>query len=102
MKVIDQLVVERCLELQPAQEAGHAEQFGAHGEACDGGDQRKLRRRENAGRSRQIAFHQGIHSDIGPTLSLVLTNDVRYPAIAVTPLILVIHDDSIVSLSRQR
>ena len=41
---------------------------------------------ENAGRSRQIAFHQGIHSDIGPNSSLVLTNDVRYPAIAVTPL----------------
>jgi hypothetical protein len=29
-------------------------------------NQRKLRRRENAGRSRQIAFHQSIHSDIGP------------------------------------
>jgi hypothetical protein len=28
--------------------------------------QRKARRRENAGRSCQIAFHQGIHSDIGP------------------------------------
>ena len=49
-------------------------------------NQRKLRRRENAGRSRQIAFHQGIHSDIGPNSLLVLTNDVRYPAIAVTPL----------------
>ena len=30
-------------------------------------NQRKVCRRENAGRSRQIAFHQCIHSDIGPT-----------------------------------
>ena len=27
---------------------------------------RKVRRRENAGRSSQIAFHQFVHSDIGP------------------------------------
>ena len=34
----------------------------------------------------QIAFHQGIHSDIGPLCCWSLTNDARYPAIAVTPL----------------
>ena len=37
VEVIDQLVVEASLELQRAHEAGHAEQFGAHGEACHGG-----------------------------------------------------------------
>jgi len=31
----------------------------------------KLRRRENAGRNSQIAFHQGIHSDIVPSCSLL-------------------------------
>lgn len=41
VKVIDELVVEACLELQRAHEAGYAEQFGAHGEACDGGDEPK-------------------------------------------------------------
>ena len=37
VKVIDQLVVAACVELERAHEAGDAEQFGAHGEACDGG-----------------------------------------------------------------
>ena len=37
VKVIDQLVVEAGVELQRSHQAGHAEQFGAHGEACDGG-----------------------------------------------------------------
>ena len=32
----------------------------------------KLRRRENAGRSNQIASHQCIHSDIGPELAVDL------------------------------
>ena len=67
VKVIDQLVVEARIELQRAHQAGHAEQFGAHGEAGDGGGEpEEGRSRENAGRRRQIAFHQGIHSDIGP------------------------------------
>ncbi len=34
-------------------------------------NQRKVRRREKAGRSRPIAFHQEIHSGI-PTLPLVV------------------------------
>ena len=68
VKVIDQLVVEAGVELQRSHQTGHAEQFGAHGEAATAvANQRKVRRRENAGRSRQIAFHQGIQSDIGPT-----------------------------------
>jgi len=37
VKVIDQLVVAACVELERAHEAGDAEQFGAHGEAGDGG-----------------------------------------------------------------
>src|ERR1700683_681916 len=37
VKVIDELIVEAGLELQRAHQAGHAEQFGTHGEACDGG-----------------------------------------------------------------
>jgi hypothetical protein len=41
VKVIDQLVVEAGVELQRAHQAGHAEQFGAHGEACDGGGEPK-------------------------------------------------------------
>ena len=42
-------------------------------------NQRKVCRRENAGRSSQIAFHQCIHGDIGPNSLLILMNDVRYP-----------------------
>ena len=41
VKVIDQLVVEAGVELQRAHETGYAEQFGAHGEACDGGGEPK-------------------------------------------------------------
>jgi hypothetical protein len=37
VEVIHQLIVEARLEVQRAHEAGDAEQFGAHGEACDGG-----------------------------------------------------------------
>ncbi len=33
----------------------------------------KLRRRENAGRSNQSAFHQAIHRDIAPSGSLLLS-----------------------------
>ena len=47
---------------------------------------RKVRRRENAGRSIQIAFHQSIHSDIGPNSLLFLLNDVVTLASAVTTL----------------
>ena len=35
-------------------------------------NQRKVCRRENAKRSCQIAFHQCIHSDIGPTKAVDL------------------------------
>jgi hypothetical protein len=42
-------------------------------------NQRKVRRRENAGRSCQIALHQGIHSAIGACSLPLLKNDVRYP-----------------------
>ena len=57
-----------------------------------------MRRRENAGRSRQIAFHQGIHSD----MQLVAGSDERCSlpgnrCHAVKSL--VIDDDSIVSLA---
>jgi len=37
VEVIHQLIVEARLEVQRAHEAGDTEQFGAHGEACDGG-----------------------------------------------------------------
>jgi hypothetical protein len=46
---------------------------------------KKVRRRENAGRSIQIASHQIIHSDIGPTRCCLL-NDVVTRKTAVTML----------------
>ena len=55
------------IEVQCAHDAGHAQHVHAHGEACHGGGEPEVCRRENAGRSHQIAFHQCIHSDIGPT-----------------------------------
>ena len=70
-------------------------------------NQRKVCRRENAGRSRQIAFHQLIHSDIGPARLWFLMNVVGYPGnhcnvvepLVIDPDSLVIDHDSIVSLA---
>ncbi len=100
VKVIDQLVVEACLELQPAQEAGHAEQFGAHGEACDGGDEPKgsCAGGRTPGAAARSRFHQGIHSDIGP--NSFAGSDGRCPCtpavtVAYVEITLVIDDDFI-------
>ena len=49
-------------------------------------NQRKVCRRENAGRRRQIALHQCIHRDIGVTRLLFVMNDVVTPDISVTKL----------------
>src|SRR5271169_4550066 len=60
---------------------------------------RKVRRRENAGRSIQIAFHQSIHSDIG-RLVVVSAERCRYPGKRCNNVeSTVIDDDSIVSLA---
>ena len=67
MEAIDEGIVATSIEVQCAHDAGHAQHVRTHGEAFATAvaNQRKVFRRENAGRSRQIAFHQCIHSDIG-------------------------------------
>src|SRR5215469_3332140 len=60
---------------------------------------RKVRRRENAGRSSQIAFHQSAHSDIGPT-RCCFDERCRYPGTHRNNVeSLVIGDESMVSLA---
>jgi hypothetical protein len=66
VEVIDEGIVVAGVEVQRAHDAGYAEQFGPHREPATAVvNHRKACRRENAGRSRQITFHQWIHSDIG-------------------------------------
>ena len=71
--------VATSIEVQCAHDAGHAQHVRVRTAkpATAVANQRKVFRRENAGRSCQIALrHQCIHSDIGvPTSLLFLTND---------------------------
>ena len=64
--------VATSIQVQCAHDAGHAQHVHLHPAAKPAtavANQRKVFRRENAGpQPCQIAFHQCIHSDIGPAL----------------------------------
>src|SRR5580658_5121622 len=66
VKVIQQLGVEPGPQVQGAHDAGDAEQFHPHRRPATAvTNHMKVRRRENAGRRRRIAFHQMPHSESG-------------------------------------
>ena len=71
--MVDEGIVATSIEVQCAHDAGHAQHVRTTVKPATAvANQRKVLRRENAGLSRVIEFHQCIHSDIGPTFAVDL------------------------------